>query len=124
MNITAPGWTIELSSEVSWNVFLAVPPLFAPTHSSTISLESVTLQPNTNTFISFEPQKYEFLKYRGYFNSKQYCQDDIEFTDTVACVKRCMLRNIKVEVKNDFSLNYNICCRSTVNQETLMCLTA
>ena len=83
---------------MAWNVFLAAAPLFAPTHSSTISLESVTLQPNTNTFISFVPEKYEFLKYRGYFSSKQYCQDDIDFTDTVACEKRCMLRNLKVEM--------------------------
>ena len=82
---------------MAWNVFLAVAPMSAPTHSATISLESVTLQPNTNTFITFEPEKYEFLKYRGYFSNKQYCQDDIEFTDTVACKKRCLLRNLKVE---------------------------
>ena len=87
-----------MSSEVSWNVYLSVPPLFAPTHSSTISLQSVNLQPNTETFVTFESEKYEFLKYRGYFSKKQYCQDDIEFTDTVACKKRCMLRNIKVKI--------------------------
>ena len=92
------GWKIELTNEVAWNVFLAVAPLFSPTHSSTISLESVSLQPNTNTFISFTPEKYEFLKYRGYFSNKQYCQDDIDFTDTVACEKRCLLRNLKVEI--------------------------
>ena len=84
---------------MAWTVFLAVAPLFHPTHSSTISLESVTLQPNTNTFVTFEPQKYQFLKHRGYFSRKQYCQDDIQFSDTVACEKRCMLRNLKVQIK-------------------------
>ena len=87
------GWTIELSREVNWNVFLGIGSMFTPTHSSTISPESITLLPNTKTYLSFVAEKYEFLKTRGYFSSKQYCEDDIEFTDTVACQKKCMLRN-------------------------------
>ena len=108
---------------MTWTVFLSAASLFAPTHSSTISLESVTLQPHTNTFISFKPEKYEFLKYRGYFSSKQYCQDDIEFSDTVACEKRCLLRNLKVEMECKSTSVFNICRRSTVNQEKSMSLT-
>ena len=91
------GWTIELPSDVDWRVFLAPGQLYAPTHSDTVSLESFTLQQNTKNYMTFEAEKYEFLKKRGWFDSKKYCKDDIEFTDTVACEKKCMLNNLKVK---------------------------
>ena len=91
------GWTIELPSDVDWRVFLAPGQLYAPTHSDTVSLESFTLQQNTKNYMTFEAEKYEFLKKRGWFDSKKYCKDDIEFKDTVACEKKCMLKNLKVK---------------------------
>lgn len=74
--------------------------LAAPTHSDTVSLQSFSLQPDTKTYITFLPEKFEFLKTRGYFGRTQYCQDDIDFTDTVKCKKRCMLKNLKVKRLN------------------------
>ena len=122
--ISSPGWQIDLPSDVDWKVFLGVGQLYAPTHSNTVSLESFTFRPNTKNYVTFEAEKYEFLKKRGWFNSKQYCEDDIEFIDTVLCKKRCMLKKLKVYKKQKlrmvfkFSIKFN-CCK-TLNETFLI----
>ena len=63
------GWRIEMSPHQEWEVYLGISGLYHPTHSAEVSLDSFTLQPNTETFITFTGERAVTLPRRGYFQA-------------------------------------------------------
>ena len=95
------GWSIDLQSQlngedIEWQVFIGPPNLEYPTYSSTIKHDYLTLQPFTETFVTFALEHETLLKKRGLFQFKKYCSEDIILEESVTCYKRCYLEKINV----------------------------
>ena len=76
------------------------PKLEYPTHSPSLKLEQFLLQANTETFMTFSIEKETFQKKRGLFQSKIYCEDNIQNYEAVNCYKKCFIRSLQVSVLN------------------------
>jgi len=90
------------------------PKLEYPTHSPSLKQEQFLLQANTETFMTFSIEKETFQKKRGLFQSKIYCEDDIQNYEAVNCYKKCFIRSLQVscipEAINTFDgLNMSVC---------------
>ena len=90
------GWTIKLSPEIDWLLFLGSPGYSFPTFSPTISMSQVTLKKNTNTYISFKAEKNVNLAKWGYFDTNLHCKEDSKISDTISCFKKCYVEKLKV----------------------------
>ena len=85
------------------------PKLEYPTHSPSLKLEQFLLQANTETFMTFSIEKETFQKKRGLFQSKIYCEDDIQNYEAVNCYKKCFIETLEVLVLTiRMSINYYI----------------
>ena len=100
------GWSIDLKSkfndnDIEWQVLIGPPNLESPTYSPTIKHDFFTLQPDTETFITFALEHETRLPKRGLFQPKQYCSEDISMEDSVACYKKCYLKRLKVSTSKE-----------------------
>ena len=90
------GWTIKLSPEIDWLLFLGSPGYSFPTFSPTISMSQITLKKNTNTYISFKAEKSVILPKRGYFDTELHCMENTNISDTISCFKKCYVEKLEV----------------------------
>ena len=86
-------------NSIEWQVFIGPPNLESPTYSPTIKHDFFTLQPDTETFITFALEHETVLPRRGLFQSKQYCSEDISMEDSIVCYKKCYVERLKVGFK-------------------------
>ena len=96
LTILSLGWTIKLSSETDWLLYLGSPGYSFPTFSPTLQMRQVTLKKSTSSYISFKPIKYVQLARRGYFDTIDHCKKNINLTDTIRCNKKCYVERLKV----------------------------
>ena len=94
------GWTINLKSEVGdkelyWEVYAGYYGVPHPTFSLSISHERFTLQPKTETFITFDEERDTILSKRGWFYNTEYCSNDASYADSIRCYKKCLLEFYK-----------------------------
>ena len=82
------------------------PKLEYPTHSPSLKQEQFLLQANTETFMTFSIEKETFQKKRGLFQSKIYCEDDIQSYEAVKCYKNCFIKTLQVLIQNFNFLTY------------------
>ena len=95
------GWSVDLISDIDgytidWFAYMGPPKLEYPTHSPSLKQEQFLLQANTETFMTFSIEKETFQKKRGLFQSKIYCEDDIQNYEAVKCYKRCFIKTLQV----------------------------
>ena len=105
---------IELSSTINgedleWQVFIGPPNIEYPTYSPTIKHDYFTIQPYTDTFITFSLEHNTILAKRGFFQPKQYCSETVTLEDSVTCYKKCYLQksNVIRWILNIFNLSYS-----------------
>jgi len=110
------GWTISLSPNLEYDVYLSAPGVSFPTYSSKVNLPQFTLQHRSQTFINFVAEKYIKIRRKGLLDKKEYCNEHSHYHDTVDCEKQCFLDS------------YNITCQPSMmnvfdNQKLPICKT-
>ena len=99
--LTITGWKISLVSKfhdepIVWDMFTGYHGLEYPTYSPSLTHEIYSLNPDTETFITFRKERDIILSKRGDFQSEIYCKD-YEYHDAISCYKNCFLDESKVK---------------------------
>ena len=90
------GWTISLSPNLVYDVYLSAPGVSFPTYSSKVNLPQFTLQHRSQTFINFVAEKYIKIRRKGLLDKKEYCNEHSHYQETVDCEKQCILDSYNV----------------------------
>ena len=85
------GWTISLSPNLVYDVYLSAPGVSFPTYSSKINLPYFTLQHRSQTFINFVAEKYIKIRRKGLLVNKRFCNEQSHYHETADCEKQCFL---------------------------------
>ena len=116
--LTVAGWTIELSPDLEYEVYLSAPGVHHPTYSWLVPLPALTLQPGSHTSVTFTAVKFVKLRRKvgaavGFVNSisrvnsnsnsnqgllerRDHCSEGTDYAATVRCEKRCLLDRLNV----------------------------
>ena len=100
-------------------MFIGPPNIEYPTYSPTIKHDYFTIQPNTDTFITFSLEHNTVLAKRGIFQPREYCSETLTLEDSVTCYKKCYLQkmNVKRLVRLEFRKSSNINHQSSAQRQ-------
>lgn len=84
-----------------YNVYISSPGLNFPTYSSLFTVPYLTIQQKNTVFVRFSAAKYIKIRKRGVLDSKTYCNQNSNHTETVKCAKACFLETLNVS-RHDF----------------------
>ena len=111
-------------NDIEWQVFIGPPNIEYPTYSPTIKHDFFTLQPNTETFITFALEHETVLPKRGLFQPKQYCSEDISMEESVSCYKKCFLDRLKIncipKIINTFDMLSMTACNTDEEDDEIL----